>query len=75
MQVDGRLPIRQRYGEVVIHSLLQSSGSLEALLTALFISFFEGGMFSRWIVTNITFARGTLHCSKSSIPCGNQPVI
>jgi hypothetical protein len=28
-------------------------------VTALFISFFEGRMFSRWIVTNITSTRGT----------------
>jgi hypothetical protein len=26
-------------------------------------------MFSRCIVTNITSARGTLHCSKTRIPC------
>jgi hypothetical protein len=27
-------------------------------------------MFSRWIVMNITSARGTLHCRKTRIPCG-----
>jgi hypothetical protein len=32
-------------------------------------------MFSRWIVTNITSARGTLHCRKTGIPCGDQLVI
>jgi hypothetical protein len=32
-------------------------------------------MFSRWIVTNITFVRGTLHCRKTRIPCGDQIVI
>jgi hypothetical protein len=32
--------------------LLQTSGSL-SIVTALFTSFFEGRMFSRWIVTNI----------------------
>jgi hypothetical protein len=32
-------------------------------------------MFSRWIVTNITSARGTLHCRKTRIPCGDQLVI
>jgi hypothetical protein len=32
-------------------------------------------MFSRWIVTNITSARGTLHCHKTRIPCGDQVVI
>jgi hypothetical protein len=29
-------------------------------------------MFSRWIVTNITFARGTLHCRKTRILCGDN---
>jgi hypothetical protein len=32
-------------------------------------------MFSRWIVTNITSARGTVHCRKTRIPCGEQLVI
>jgi hypothetical protein len=32
-------------------------------------------MFSRWIVTNITSARGTLHCRKTRIPCVDQVVI
>jgi hypothetical protein len=32
-------------------------------------------MFSRWRVTNITSARGTLHFRKSRIPCGDQLVI
>jgi hypothetical protein len=32
-------------------------------------------MFSRWIVTNITSARGTVHCRKTRIPCGDQLVI
>jgi hypothetical protein len=32
-------------------------------------------MFSRWIVTNITSARGTVHCRKTHIPCGDQLVI
>jgi hypothetical protein len=32
-------------------------------------------MFSRWIVTNITSARGTLHCRNNRIPCGDQLVI
>jgi hypothetical protein len=27
-------------------------------------------MFSRWIVTNITSARGTVHSRKTRIPCG-----
>jgi hypothetical protein len=29
-------------------------------------------MFSRWIVTNITSACGTVYCRKTSIPCGDQ---
>jgi hypothetical protein len=41
----------------------------------LFIPFFEGRMFSRWIVTNITSARGTVHCHKTRIPCGDQLVV
>jgi hypothetical protein len=32
-------------------------------------------MFSRLIVTNITSARGTVHCHKTHIPCGDQLVI
>jgi hypothetical protein len=32
-------------------------------------------MFSRLIVTNITCTRGTLHCRKTRIPCGDQFVI
>jgi hypothetical protein len=32
-------------------------------------------MFSRRIVMNITSARGTLHCRKTRIPCGDQLVI
>jgi hypothetical protein len=32
-------------------------------------------MFSRWIVTNIISDRGTLHCRKTRIHCGNQVVI
>jgi hypothetical protein len=32
-------------------------------------------MFSRWIVTNITSAVGTVHCRKTRIPCGDQLVI
>jgi hypothetical protein len=41
----------------------------------MFISFFEGRMFSGWIVLNITTARGTLHCRKTRIPFGDQLVI
>jgi hypothetical protein len=29
-------------------------------------------MFSRWLVTNNTSARETLHCRKTRIHCGNQ---
>jgi hypothetical protein len=32
-------------------------------------------MFSRWIVTNITSACGTLRCRKTRIPCGDQLVM
>jgi hypothetical protein len=32
-------------------------------------------MFSRWIVTNITSARGTVHCRKTRISCGDRLVI
>jgi hypothetical protein len=79
MQVDGRLPTGQRYGDVVIHSLTANNGQFGfwkvSVATALLISFFEGRMFSSWIVMNITSARGTLHCRKIRIPCGDQLVI
>jgi hypothetical protein len=71
MQVDGRLPTGQRYGDVVIHNLTANIGHVHAL----FISFFEGRMFSRWIVTNITFARETLYCRKTRTSCGDRLVI
>jgi hypothetical protein len=32
-------------------------------------------MFSRWVIKNITFARGTLHFRKIRIPCDDQLVI
>jgi hypothetical protein len=32
-------------------------------------------MFSRWIVTNIISARGTVHCHTTHIPRGDQLVI
>jgi hypothetical protein len=32
-------------------------------------------MFSRWIVRNITSARGTLHCLKTRVPSGDQLVV
>jgi hypothetical protein len=32
-------------------------------------------MFSRWIATNITYGRGTLHCRKTRIPCGDHCTI
>jgi hypothetical protein len=47
---------------------MQTSGSL-SIVKALFIYFFDGWMFSRWIVTNFTSVRGTLHCRKTRIPC------
>jgi hypothetical protein len=52
MQVDGRIPIGQRKEDVVIHSVTANIG----IVTALFISFFEGQMFARWIVTKILLA-------------------
>jgi hypothetical protein len=61
MQVDGRLSTGQRQGDVVIHSM--------------FMPLFEGRMFSRWTVTNITSARRTLHCLKTRIPFGDQLLI
>jgi hypothetical protein len=41
----------------------------------MFCSLFEWRMSSRWIVTAITYARGTLHCRKTRFPCGDQLVI
>jgi hypothetical protein len=32
-------------------------------------------MFSRWLVTNISSAHGTLHCRKTRVPCGDQLVV
>jgi hypothetical protein len=75
MQVDGRLPIGQQQGEVVIQNLTANIRQFGSIITTLFISFFERRMLSRWIVTNITSSRGTLHCSKTRIPCGDQLVI
>jgi hypothetical protein len=43
MQVDGRLPIGQRQGDVVIHNLTANIGQfglIISIVTALFISFF-----------------------------------
>jgi hypothetical protein len=75
MQVDGRLHIGQRQRDVVIHSLTANIGKFGSIVTtALLISFFEGRMFSRWIVTNSTSARGPVHCLKTLIPCGDQLV-
>jgi hypothetical protein len=69
MQVDGRLPIGQRQEDVVIHGLTANIGQFGNIVTALLIYFFDGRMFSRWIVTNITSASGTLHCRKTRNPC------
>jgi hypothetical protein len=52
MQVDVRLPVGQRQGDVVIHSLTANIRHVHAL----FFDFFEVRMISRWIVTNITFS-------------------
>jgi hypothetical protein len=53
---------------------MQTSDTL-SIVKALLIYFFEGRMFSRWIVTKITSARGTLHCRKTRIPYGDLLVI
>jgi hypothetical protein len=75
MQVDGRLPIGHRLGHVVIHSLTANIGQFGRFVTALYLSFSEGRMFSRWIVKNINSARGTVYCCKTRIPCWDQLVI
>jgi hypothetical protein len=59
IQVDGRLPI----------------GQFGLQCNSLVHFFLAGRMFSRWIVTNITSTRVTLHCSKACVPCGGQLVI
>jgi hypothetical protein len=56
----------------VFHSLTANIGTI---VKTLFIYFFEGRFFSRWTVTNITSARGTLQCRKTRIPSGDQLVI
>jgi hypothetical protein len=75
MQMDRRLHMSQRQEDVAIYSLTADIGQFGSIVTALFISFFEGRMFSRWIATNTTTARGALHCRKTRIPCGYQLVI
>jgi hypothetical protein len=45
--------------------LTANIGQVGSIVTVLFISFFQGRMFSRWIVMNITSDRGTLHCRKT----------
>jgi hypothetical protein len=74
MRVERTLPIGQRYGDVVIHSLTANIGQF-GIHCNKFISFFDGRMFSRWMVTNITSVRGTMHYRKVRIPCGEHPVI
>jgi hypothetical protein len=59
----------------VNHNLTVNVGELGSIVTALLISFFEGRLLLRWIVTNISFARGTLLCRKTRITYGNQLVI
>jgi hypothetical protein len=61
--------------DIVTHSLTANILQFRSIVTALLISFFEGRMFSRWILTNITSAGVTLHCRKTLIPCGDQLVI
>jgi hypothetical protein len=74
MQVDGRLSIVSDKETYRFIATLQTSGSL-SIVKSLFISLFEGLMFSCWIVTNITSARGTVHYRTTRIPCGDQLVI
>jgi hypothetical protein len=59
----------------VTHSLTANIGQFVSIVTALFVSFVEGRIFSRWIVTNINSARGTLYYRETRIPCGDQLVI
>jgi hypothetical protein len=73
--VDGILTIGQRYGDVVIHILTTNIWQLGSIVNNSLLRFSEGRMFSRWIVMNITSARGTLHCRDTRIPCGDQLVI
>jgi hypothetical protein len=75
MQVDGRLPIGQQLGDISIHILTANVGRVGSIVTALFIYFFEGRMFSCWIVMDVTSTRGTFHCCKTHIPCGDQLMI
>jgi hypothetical protein len=56
----------------VIHILTANCGQFKHCNRLKFISFFDGRMFSRRMVTNITSARGTEHCRKTRIPCGDQ---
>jgi hypothetical protein len=56
-------------------SLTANIGKFGSIVTVMFTFFFECRMFSRCIISNITPARGTLHCRKTRIPCGNQLVI
>jgi hypothetical protein len=58
----------------VIHKLTANIGQF-GFCDSLVISFFEGRMFSHWIVTNITCACGTLQCRKTRIPCRDKLVI
>jgi hypothetical protein len=77
MRVDGRLPIGQRKRDLVIHSLTADIGQFKHCNSLVNFFLWKGGgrTFSRWIVTNITSARGTVHCRKTRIPCGNKLVI
>jgi hypothetical protein len=51
----------------VIRSVTANIGKFGSIVTA-FVHFFKGRMFSRWIVTNVTSACGTVHCRKTRIP-------
>jgi hypothetical protein len=58
----------------VIHRLTANIGQFKHCNSLVHFFFFEGRMFSRCIVTNITSARGTLHCRKTRIFCRDQLV-
>jgi hypothetical protein len=75
MQGGRKTSYRSTIGDVVFHSLTANTQNFGSIVTALFISFYEGQIFSRWIVTKITSARGTLYSRKTRIPCGDQLVI
>jgi hypothetical protein len=59
----------------MIHSVTVNIRQFKHCNSLVFISLFEGLMFSRWIVMSITSARRTVHCRKTRILCGDQLLI